>query len=154
MNIQTASTKGQVTIPVAIRRKLGIKPKTFGKAALARLQQHDWPGNVRELENLCWRLAAMAPGVRIGVADLGSGLGSQTSGEDWEKALAAWARAQLDAGTGNLHASARERFDRILMQAALDASDGHRSHAADRLGLGRNTLTRKLGSSRRRSPKS
>lgn len=138
----------------AASRKLGIKPKTFGKAALARLQQHDWPGNVRELENLCWRLAAMAPGVRIGVADLGSGLGTQTSGEDWEKVLAAWARGQLDAGTGDLHASARERFDRILMQAALDASDGHRSHAADRLGLGRNTLTRKLGSSRRRSPKS
>src|SRR3546814_17920965 len=45
-------------------------PKRFGKAALGRLQNHDWPGNVRELENLCWRLAALAPGDTIPPADL------------------------------------------------------------------------------------
>src|SRR3546814_16671794 len=45
-------------------------PKRFGKAALERLQNHDWPGNVRELENLCWRLAALAPGDTITPADL------------------------------------------------------------------------------------
>ncbi len=129
-------------------RRLGVKPKTFGKAALQRLQQHDWPGNVRELENLCWRVAAMAPGERIGIMDLGDGLRSRDGGADWETSLAAWAAQQLDAGESGLHAQARERFDRVLLDAALAASDGHRGQAADRLGLGRNTVTRKLGASR------
>ena len=130
-------------------RKLGIKPKAFAKAALARLQQHDWPGNVRELENLCWRLAAMAPGERIGVADLGGDLGTHADA-DWEQALASWARRELETDAGDLHARARERFDKVLLEAALEATDGHRGRASERLGLGRNTLTRKLGASRTR----
>ena len=131
-------------------RKLGITPKTFGKAALQKLQQHDWPGNVRELENLCWRVAAMAPGERIGIADLGDGLRSRDAGTGWEQSLAAWVTQRLEAGETGLHAKTRERFDRVLLEAALAVSDGHRGQAADRLGLGRNTVTRKLGASRRR----
>ena len=50
--------------------KLGAPAKRFARPALERLRAHDWPGNVRELENLCWRLAALAPGDTIGVADL------------------------------------------------------------------------------------
>jgi two-component system nitrogen regulation response regulator GlnG len=39
------------------------------------------------------------------------------------------------------------------MEAALAANEGHRQHAAAALGVGRNTLTRKLGASRsRRKP--
>jgi two-component system nitrogen regulation response regulator GlnG len=68
----------------------------------------------------------------------------------WESALRAWADAQLVGGAGDLHAQARERFDRVLLDAALAAHDGHRQNAAKALGLGRNTLTRKLGSSRKR----
>ncbi len=134
----------------AAARRLGVKPKQFGKAALQRLQQHDWPGNVRELENLCWRLAAMAPGERIGVADLGDGLRVSVGSEGWEQALLAWATRELAGEGGDLHGRARERFDRILMEAALAASEGHRGQAAEKLGLGRNTLTRKLGASRTR----
>lgn len=137
------------TFLAAACRKLAVKPKHFAKAALQRLQQHDWPGNVRELENLCWRLAAMAPGERIGIADLGSSLRSTHSSEEWQQALAQWASVQLANGAEGLHADARERFDRTLLEAALAASDGHRGQAAEKLGLGRNTLTRKLGSSRK-----
>ncbi|HET7223156.1 MAG TPA: helix-turn-helix domain-containing protein, partial [Rhodanobacteraceae bacterium] len=68
-------------------------------------------------------------------------------------ALRAWADAELAAGAGDVHARARERFDRVLLDAALAAHDGHRQNAANALGLGRNTLTRKLGSSRARRGK-
>jgi two-component system nitrogen regulation response regulator GlnG len=68
----------------------------------------------------------------------------------WQQALAEWARAQLDAGVGDLHGIARRDFDAVLLQAALAHSDGHRGDAAHKLGLGRNTLTRKLGPSRKR----
>ena len=135
-------------------RRLQLAPKKLSAAALERLRGHDWPGNVRELENLCWRLAALAPGASIGVADLDEAMPAARAvadaGGHWQQALAAWARAQLDAGVHDLHAAARREFDRVLLQAALEHSEGHRGEAAHRLGLGRNTVTRKLGPSRTR----
>ena len=139
----------------AAAARLGAPAKRFARPALERLRAHDWPGNVRELENVCWRLAALAPGETIGLADLDGALSSTTTvtpAEDWEAGLAAWARAQLSAGTDGLHARARERLDRVLLDAALAHTGGHRSEAANRLGLGRNTITRKLASARPRRP--
>ena len=134
--------------------KLQAPAKRLSTAALERLQAHDWPGNVRELENLCWRLAALAPGATLGVHDLDEAAGplasSANEGDAWENALADWARAQLRDGAPDLHAQARSRLDNVLLQAALAHSDGHRGAAAEKLGVGRNTLTRKLGPGRKR----
>jgi two-component system nitrogen regulation response regulator GlnG len=134
--------------------KLHAPAKRLSPAALERLQAHDWPGNVRELENLCWRLAALAPGATLGVRDLDEAAGplaiASVEGDAWEAALADWAHAQLRDGAGDLHARARGRFDRVLLEAALAHSEGHRGSAAEKLGVGRNTLTRKLGPGRKR----
>jgi two-component system nitrogen regulation response regulator GlnG len=168
-------------------------PKRFAPAALARLRAHAWPGNVRELENLCWRLAALAPGDTILPADLdglfdadgaaegeaaatralvGGALVGSVPGaspldtaiapspepgvgfgvgdaQRWETELAAWTRRGLAAGHDALHAEARARFDKVLLDAALAHTGGHRGDAAALLGLGRNTLTRKLGPGRK-----
>ncbi len=138
--------------------KFDAPVKRFAPAALQRMLAHDWPGNVRELENLCWRLAALAPGDVIAAADLedvfadaASAVNASSSSlsSDWEAALSAWARARLDAGSVDLNAEARAMFDRALFDAALAHTGGHRSEAAAKLGLGRNTLTRKLGSGRK-----
>jgi len=140
---------------VAAAARLGAPAKRFAKPALERLRTHDWPGNVRELENLCWRLAALAPGETITPADLDGAfahVARSATGEDWEAALAAWAREQLAAGTGDLHGRARARLDRVLLDAALAHTGGHRSDAAAQLGLGRNTVTRKLATGRKRGP--
>lgn len=135
-------------------RKLGAPAKRFAKPAMERLQAHDWPGNVRELENLCWRLAALAPGETIARADLENALAAAPTSDDsaaaWESALVTWTRRQLAEGNEGIHAQARERFDRALLEAALEHTGGRRSEAATRLGLGRNTLTRKLGPGRKR----
>ncbi len=136
----------------AAATRFAAPPKRFGRQALALLAAHDWPGNVRELENLCWRMAALAPGDVITAGDLGDTLGDGSGdGSAWEAALRAWARAGLAAGEDGLHAQARERLDRVLLEAALEHTGGRRSEAAVRLGLGRNTLTRKLGARRRPS---
>jgi two-component system nitrogen regulation response regulator GlnG len=128
-------------------RRLGGQPKRLQPEALRRLEQHDWPGNVRELENLCWRLAALAPNETIALRELRALFrpAGATATEEWSQALAEAARSALARAEPGLHARLRERFDQVLLQAALEHSGGHRQHAAQALGLGRNTLTRKLG---------
>ena len=135
--------------------RMGGRAKRLDGSALRRLQAHDWPGNVRELENVCWRLAALAPGERIGADDVRAvaALAPPTaSGDepDWRPRLRAWASERLARGESGFHAEAREAFDRALLDAAMEHTDGHRGHAATRLGVGRNTLTRKLGPGRTR----
>ncbi|MHC9083668.1 nitrogen regulation protein NR(I) [Luteimonas sp. RIT-PG2_3] len=142
---------------VAAADKFDAPPKRFSKAAQDRLLAHDWPGNVRELENLCWRVVALAPGDVVTPADLDGALLDASSlppagggGNDWDAALKRWARERLVDGDEDIHAAARERFDQVLLEAAMEHTGGRRADAAQRLGLGRNTLTRKLGTSRGR----
>jgi two-component system nitrogen regulation response regulator GlnG len=135
-------------------RRLGTPAKRLHPDALRRLEKHDWPGNVRELENLCWRLVALAPGDSIGLRDLGAALrGSEPrETQDWPRLLAQTVRDALARGDEGIHAALRERFDQVLLETALEVTNGHRQRAAESLGLGRNTLTRKLGASRTRRP--
>lgn len=135
-------------------RELKLPEKHFTQPALQALAKLDFPGNVRQLENLCRRLTVIAPGASIRREDLHEHSPATPLHADaepaWETALRAWADAQLANHTPHLHAQARAHFDRVMLDAALAASGGHRQHAAQALGLGRNTLTRKLGSSRRK----
>ncbi|HYG07535.1 MAG TPA: nitrogen regulation protein NR(I) [Stenotrophomonas sp.] len=149
----------------AAARKLDTPTKRLSAQALDALRAHDWPGNVRELENVCWRLAALAVTDTIGADDVHAALsrgsrrpaatpsspGAATGdGGDWDARLSDWARQRLDEGAEGLHAEARERFDRALLEVALQVTQGRRAEAAARLGVGRNTVTRKLGPGRRR----
>jgi len=137
---------------VTASNKLGAPAKRFARSALEKLQSHDWPGNVRELENLCWRLVALAPGETITLHDLAAAFVASTTPanpREWDAALADWARRKLADGDPRVHAEALERFDRALLGAALEHTGGHRSEAAAKLGVGRNTLTRKLGPGRK-----
>ncbi len=131
----------------------GIAAKHFSPAALGALRDFAWPGNVRQLENLCRRLALLSSGREIGVGDLPPAIVDSTPPNEvvgWSSALRAWAEQSLFAGIENIHTEALAEFERVLLDAALVAHGGHRQHAAKSLGLSRNTMTRKLGSSRKK----
>ena len=136
-------------------RDLKLPEKHFAQVALQMLAKMEFPGNVRQLENLCRRLAVVAPGAMVRREDIDDAgtrrhPPSLHAALPWESALRAWVDAELAGEADSVHARARERFDRVLLDAALAAHHGHRQNAAKALGLGRNTLTRKLGSSRAR----
>ncbi|HZP64837.1 MAG TPA: nitrogen regulation protein NR(I) [Rudaea sp.] len=130
-----------------------LEPKRFSPAALGALAQMAWPGNVRQLENLCRRLAVMAPGREIRVQDLPQADRAEGDAGDWRHALERKVRERLAQGESGMYAELREAFDRALLDAALAETGNRRSRAAERLGMGRNTVTRKLGSSRLRRRK-
>ena len=62
----------------------------------------------------------------------------------WSESLRQWARRELASGGTDLFGRAQEDLERVLIDCALDQTGGQRQKAAELLGLGRNTLTRKL----------
>jgi two-component system nitrogen regulation response regulator GlnG len=129
----------------AAAAELGTAPKRPDAAALARLEAYDWRGNVRELVNLCRRLTALIPGTVIHADDLPAlSAGSDDEPGDWAGALREWTRRRLQACPGAVMAEARERLESVLIDEALKATGGRRAEAARKLGIGRNTLARRL----------
>jgi len=107
-----------------------------------------WPGNVRQLENTCRWITVMASGREVHIEDLPPELLStkeeNAPGDDWEKALRHWADQALARGHHQLLSEAVPTFERALIETALKYTAGRKRDAANLLGWGRNTLTRKL----------
>jgi two-component system nitrogen regulation response regulator GlnG len=62
----------------------------------------------------------------------------------WEQALRAEALALLTAGRTDVWDELTRRFETSLIQTALACTRGRRIEAAQKLGIGRNTITRKI----------
>ena len=62
----------------------------------------------------------------------------------WQEALYRWVMVELKAGKNDIAKDARKAFETTLIKSALELSGGHRRLAAERLGYGRNTLSRKI----------
>lgn len=129
--------------------ELQVESKALSVRVTEHLQTLPWPGNVRQLENTCRWLTVMASGREIVMDDLPAELLDSDPGkaevpDNWEKALAQFADYKLNKGSTNLLTELNPIFERILLQAALKKTGGRKIEAADLLGWGRNTLTRKL----------
>jgi len=131
-------------------KELGVEPKRLSDEVLAHLARMDFPGNVRQLENLCHWLTVMAPGQAIGIPDLPAEFRGESMGvapvpaSDWIAALEQEVERRLARGeTGVLDQLSRQ-FERSLIVKALARTGGRRIEAANLLGMGRNTITRKI----------
>ncbi|MBC7751902.1 MAG: sigma 54-interacting transcriptional regulator, partial [Candidatus Saccharibacteria bacterium] len=148
--------------------ELSVEPKQLRSETAAFLQQLPWPGNVRQLENACRWLTVMASSREVLLTDLPPELRSPSmtqshtavkvegmiagqpqvslghSSLEWDAALSLWAKQHLMNGEQQILNTATPMFERVMILAALEHSQGKKRLASELLGWGRNTLTRKL----------
>ena len=105
-----------------------------------------WPGNVRQLENTCRWLTVMSPTREVKLEDLPDDLKVESveNLNDWTKVLQSWSENYLSKGKNNLLEEAIPEFERTIIKVALNKTMGRKKEAAELLGWGRNTLTRKI----------
>jgi two-component system nitrogen regulation response regulator GlnG len=130
-------------------RDMGLERKHLRPETLQALEARPWPGNVRQLQNVCRQLCVMAPGEQVFPEDLpaeagGSGGAAGGGPADWREGLRTWAQQAIQLGKPDLLPAARSQMEQVLFDVALDHTGGKRIEAAKLLGVGRNTLTRKL----------
>jgi two-component system nitrogen regulation response regulator GlnG len=125
----------------------GMEPKRLSDAAMSELVAQDFPGNVRQLENLCHWLTVMAATQVIEIADLPPdlrGQGARKTAPDWVEALGHEVESQLARGDSSIMNQLSRDFEKTLISKALTRTGGRRIEAANILGMGRNTITRKI----------
>lgn len=155
-------------------KELGVETKQLTPAAMVYLSTLAFPGNVRQLENLCHWLTVMAPGQVVDINDLppelrpevanqGASAGESTdhskvqavapattSGVTWADLLATDVDQLLmvsrltPSADETLYGGLLQTFERTLITRALRHTGGRRIEAAQLLGIGRNTITRKI----------
>ena len=126
---------------------LNVEAKRFSELVIQYLSSLDFPGNVRQLENLCHWLTVMAPAAQIEVEDLPPEIRSDavvSTEQGWIPALEREADMLLARGETRIMDELSQSFEKTLILKALAKTGGRRIEAANLLGLGRNTLTRKI----------
>jgi len=126
-----------------------VQPK-----AMEMLCQYEWPGNVRELQNYIERAVVLAPGDELTCDLLPEAVLGQKPrriGRTRPANLEALVSELVQQGVAaagpqgdNLYASVVNRVERELIVQVLAACDNVQTKAADRLGINRNTLRKKL----------
>ncbi|HEU4333415.1 MAG TPA: sigma-54 dependent transcriptional regulator [Candidatus Eisenbacteria bacterium] len=111
-----------------IARETKGSPKRFAPEALEVLMRHPFPGNIRELRNLVERLTITTQGERVGAA----------------QARAVLPPGEAPGGAPERLADAVRDFERRRIEAALAAEGGSMTRAAQRLGLERSHLYKKM----------
>jgi two-component system nitrogen regulation response regulator NtrX len=134
-------------IPILVRhfverlaRSRGRRPIPFEPEALQRLARRRWPGNVRELQNVVERVVLMTPGPLVRAEDI------PLDDVSFRASFGTVASPGGELLPSQSLAEAREAFERRVVLRVLEEMKGNVSRAAERLGLDRTTLHRKLRS--------
>jgi len=128
---------------------LGEELRVLSKEALEMLKKYNWPGNVRQLENICYWLTLMSPTQNVKSEDLPSEIKDHEAvaveaSLDWERGLAIWLKDLSKNKESDLLDVVGPKLDKILIQTALEETNGRKNEAAILLGWGRNTLSKKI----------
>ena len=122
--------------------------RVISDEAMKLLEKFDWPGNVRQLENVCYWLTLMSPSQNIKSQDLPSEVKefefTDIPSSSWEDGMQNWLKnVSMNINSG-LSEIAITKIEKMLIKTALERSNGKKNDAAQILGWGRNTLTKKM----------
>jgi two-component system nitrogen regulation response regulator NtrX len=118
-------------------REYGKHQKSLRPEAMELLLQYPWPGNVRELRNVIERMVIMVPQETIGCDDLAPSLRLKTPTEPE-------AGAGMGSETDGTLREAREEFEKTFVLRRLRECHWNITRAAERLGIERSNLHRKM----------
>ena len=129
--------------------QLNVKLKSLSPEVIEYFKNLYWQGNVRQLENICHWLTVMAPGNVINVSDLPAELNSEpvssgTTSSNWQENLGREVSKILLTGEVNIFKDYTNIFEKELIIQALRYTKWRKVEAAKLLGIGRNTITRKI----------
>lgn len=131
-------------------KKLQTEVKVLAADVIEFFKTLQWHGNVRQLENVCHWLTVMAAGKVILISDLPAELKNEPIADSsndigtWREKLTREIARDLLAGTGDIYDRFVTEVEKVLIEEALKASRNRRIDAAKLLGIGRNTITRKI----------
>jgi two-component system nitrogen regulation response regulator GlnG len=123
--------------------------KVLSPEALLALTQYDWPGNVRQLENICYWIALMAPTQSVKLEDLPNDVINQelpleNTDSNWQIGYSQWLEEIYQGNPENMLELVEPTIDKLMIDFALNKTGGKKQEAAKVLGLGRNTLSKKI----------
>ncbi|MDB2680134.1 nitrogen regulation protein NR(I) [Methylophilaceae bacterium] len=129
--------------------QLNVKIKSLSPEVIEYFKNLYWQGNVRQLENICHWLTVMAPGNVVNVSDLPAELNSEpvssgSTSSNWQENLGREVSKILLTGEVNIFKDYTNIFEKELIIQALRYTNGRKVEAAKLLGIGRNTITRKI----------
>jgi two-component system nitrogen regulation response regulator GlnG len=130
-------------------KQLSVKLKSLSPEVIEYLKNLYWQGNVRQLENICHWLTVMAPGNVINVSDLPAELNIEplslaVESASWKENMGREVAKMLLAGEVDIFKDYTHIVEKELIAQALKHTKGRRVDAAKLLGVGRNTITRKI----------
>ena len=112
------------------------------------MMKYNWPGNVRQLENVCYWLTLMSPNQNVKAQDLPTEVKEyeivDVPSSSWEDGMKNWLKnvsLNIDSGLSEI---AITKIEKMLIKTALERSNGKKNDAAQILGWGRNTLSKKM----------
>ena len=134
-------------------------PKVLSPTAIDVCQKAVWNGNVRQLDNVCRWLTVMTPTQLVNEVDLppdvrertsemnptvGASAGGVTGTSTWQELLRMAVRQGLNDQVPAVMLKLQDQFEQTVINEALKYTHNHRQKAAQLLGIGRNTITRKV----------
>jgi len=131
-------------------KKLQTEVKVLSQDVIEFFKSLYWQGNVRQLENVCHWLTVMSAGKIIQISDLPAELkdepihDTEISHGSWRDQLKREVSKSLIAGEANIFEQFVKEIEKILIMEALKSTKNRKIDTAKALGVGRNTIARKI----------
>ena len=129
-------------------KELKTNSKYLNEETQEYFKKLNWTGNIRQLRNICHWLTVMSPGKEIGISDLPTEILKENIynkiSNNWEDSLRLVLKNELSNNSKNLYDLYVSKLETIIIKASLDHCGGKKINAAQILGIGRNTITRKI----------